>query len=222
MDSAIAETADGEVNVTTPPTFPSLIGQGWSVHKRPTFSTRVANHVSGREVRQSLFADTLYEFEVTFDGLSSNATMPGLGDNSLQTLMGFYLQAQGQFGTFLYTDPTDNAVVGQGIATGDGTTTSFAFVRSLGGFTEPVGWVAAVENVYFNGIVQAASSYSVTAPNGFNNTLAFAAAPAPGTAITADFSYAFVCRFLDDQNDFEEFANGLWQVESLKFRSVKP
>ena len=55
--------------------------------------------------------------------------------------MGFFLQLQGQFGTFLYTDPDDNAVAGQAFATGDGTTTSFTMMRSLGGFLEPVGWV---------------------------------------------------------------------------------
>ena len=55
--------------------------------------------------------------------------------------MGFFLQLQGQFGTFLYTDPDDNAVTGQAFATGDGATTSFTMMRSLGGFLEPVGWV---------------------------------------------------------------------------------
>ena len=68
--------------MTSPPSFPVLAGQGWSVHKRPTFSTRVASHVSGREVRQSLYAYTLYEFELTFDGLASGSSFPGLGATS--------------------------------------------------------------------------------------------------------------------------------------------
>jgi hypothetical protein len=51
------------------------------------------------------------------------------------------------------------------------------------------------------------------------NTLTFTAAPGNSAAITASFSYAFNCRFLDDQEDFENIMNGLW---SLKFRSVKP
>jgi uncharacterized protein (TIGR02217 family) len=203
--------------MSTPPSFPVLAGQGWSVHKRPTFSTRIANHVSGREVRQSLYAYTLYEFELTFDGLSSDAAYPGIGASSLQSLMGLYLQCEGQYGTFLYTDPTDNAVAGQGIATGDGATTSFIFQRTFGGFIEPVGWVSSVANVYLNGVAQT-SGWSLAQPN----TLSFTAAPATGAVVTADFSYAFVCRFLDDQEDFEEFMSGLWQVQSLKFRSVKP
>jgi uncharacterized protein (TIGR02217 family) len=203
--------------MTPPPSFPVLSGQGWSVHKRPTFSTRVASHVSGREVRQSLFAHTLYEFELTFDGLSSSAAFPGLGDESLQSLMGLYLQSAGQFGTFLYTDPTDNAAAGQPIGTGDGTTTAFTFMRTLGGFIEPVSWVTAVDSVFLNGIAQP-SGWSLSQPN----TLSFSSAPGNGAVIAAAFSFAFVCRFLDDQNDFEEFMSGLWTMQSLKFRSVKP
>lgn len=203
--------------MTTPPSFPVLAGQGWSVHKRPTFSTRVASHVSGREVRSPLYAYTLYEFELTFDGLASGSSYPGIGNASLQSLMGLYLQCEGQYGTFLYADPTDNAVTNQGIGTGDGATASFMLQRALGGFLEPVSWVLSVANVYLNGLTQT-SGWSLVQPN----MLQFTLAPASGTVITADFSYAFVCRFLDDQEDFENFMSGLWKVNSLKFRSVKP
>ena len=203
--------------MTDPPSFPVLQGQGWSVHKKPSFSTRVASHVSGREVRAPFYANGLYEFELTFDGLASNAIYPGLGTNSLQSLMGLYINVRGQFGTFLYTDPTDNAVTAQPIATGDGTTTVFTFVRTLGMAIETVSWVTTVSNVYLNGVNQP-SGWTLTTPN----TLTFTAAPGNFVAITASFSYAFNCRFLDDQEDFENIMSGLWQVQSLKFRSVKP
>ena len=55
--------------MTTPPSFPSLAGQGWSVHKKPTFNTIVASATSGREVRDSLWQYPLWEFELVFDGL---------------------------------------------------------------------------------------------------------------------------------------------------------
>ncbi len=121
--------------MTTPPSFPVLPGQGWSVHKKPTLSTRVASHVSGREVRSPLYASTLYEFELTYDGLASNAAYPGLGVNSLQSLMGLYIQVQGQFGTFLYTDPTDNTQsvsISAVPATGDAPTKSLSFSAPSG------------------------------------------------------------------------------------------
>lgn len=206
--------------MTTPPSLPSLAGLSWSRHKKPGFSTRVAPHVSGREVRVALMNYPLYEFETVYNGLASSATpgFVGLGATSLQSLMGFFLQLQGQFSTFLYTDPDDNTVAAQAFATGDGTTTSFTMMRSLGGFLEPAGWVTSIANVYLNGVVQSASSYSLAAPN----TLTFGSAPGSGLAVSADFSYAFNCRFLDDQLDFEEFMSNLWRLDSMKFRSVKP
>jgi uncharacterized protein (TIGR02217 family) len=206
--------------MTTPPSLPNLSGLGWSRHKKPGFATRVASHVSGREVRVALMAYPLYEFEAVYDGLASDATagFAGLGSSSLQSLLGFFLQLQGQFGTFLYTDPDDNAVSSQIVATGDGATTSFTMMRSLGGFLEPVGWVTGVGNVYLNGTPQAAGAYSLAAPN----TVTFTTAPGAGVAVSSDFSYAFNCRFLDDQMDFEEFMSNLWKLASMKFRSVKP
>ncbi|MGH6845321.1 MAG: baseplate megatron protein TIM-barrel domain-containing protein, partial [Methylocella sp.] len=208
---------DTPSGVQMPFNFPALPGLSWRVHKKPSFSTRVASHVSGRDVRLPFYAVTLYEFELTIEGLDSNGAYPGLGVNSLQSLMGLYIQCQGQFGTFLYTDPTDNAVTGQAIATGDGSTTVFNLVRTLSGATEPASWVTSVSNVYLNGVNQP-SGWTLTTPN----TLTFTTAPGNLVAITASFSYAFNCRFLDDQEDFENIMNGLWRLRSLKFRSVKP
>ena len=200
-----------------PQTFPVLPGQGWSVHKRPSFSTRVASHVSGREVRSPLYAATLYEFELTFDALASSGALGGgLGAGSLQRLLGFVLACQGQLTPFLYVDPTDCFVAAQPIATGDGVTTSFPVVRSLGGVTEPVGWATSLANVAVAGAPT--SGWSLAQPN----TLSFAAAPPVGATIVADVAYAFLCRLLDDQQDFENVMAGLWQVGSLKFRSVRP
>ncbi len=119
--------------MTTPPSFPTLAGLGWSVHKKPVFSTLVASHVSGREVRDALYQNPIWQFELTFDALSSSpASYPGAGVNSLQTLMGFFLQMQGQFGTFLYADPTDNVATNVTFATGDGATTDFHFLPLFG------------------------------------------------------------------------------------------
>jgi hypothetical protein len=203
--------------MTTPPTFPTLPGQGWSVHKRPNFATLIAGHVSGREVRDALYQNPIWQFELTFEGLASDsATYPGLGAQSLQSLMGLFLQCQGQFGTFLYIDPTDNGVTAQIVATGDGVTTSFAFARALGGFLEPVGWVTSVSQVSVGGAVQS-SGWSLATPS----SLVFASAPAAGASIAASFSYAFECRFDDDALDFDQFMAKLWAAQSVKFRSVR-
>jgi uncharacterized protein (TIGR02217 family) len=203
--------------LTTPPSFPALAGLGFSVHKKPVFSTLVASHVSGREVRNALYANPIWQFELTFDGLdSSNGTYPGLGPYSLQALMGLFLACGGQYSTFLYTDPSDSAVTNGGIATGDGATTTFAFARYLGTFFEPVGWVTGVTGVTLNGANQA-SGWSLSTPN----SLVFTSAPGAGVVIAATFTYAFECRFEADDLDFEEFMQNLWAAKSVKFRSVR-
>jgi uncharacterized protein (TIGR02217 family) len=203
--------------MTAPPSFPTLTGLGWSVRKRPVFSTIVASHVSGREVRDALYQNPIWQFELTFDGLdSTSSSYPGLGANSLQSLMGFFLQCQGQFSTFLYADPTDSAVTEVTFATGDGSTTSFSFSRYMGAFLEPVGWVTSISNVYLNGVNQA-SGWSLSTPN----SLVFAAAPGAGVAIAATFAFAFQCRFDSDDQDFEQFMSNLWTAESVKFKSVR-
>lgn len=201
--------------MTTPPSFPSLAGLGWSVHKRPKFSTLVATHVSGREVRDPLYQNPIWEFEFTYDVLSSSTDYPGAGNSSLQALMGFFLQMQGQYGVFLYTDPTDETATNTEFAIGDGATTTFTFARFMGSFLEPVGWVTSIASVTLNG--SPTGAYTFVAPN----QITFSSAPGSGVAIAATFSYAFVCRFDSDAQDFEQFMSNLWRNESVKIKSVR-
>ena len=131
--------------------------------------------------------------------------------------MGLFLQCQGQWGTFLYIDPTDNAVSRQAFATGDGATTSFTLARALGGFLEPVGWVTSVAQVTVGGDRAERGLVARRAQQRSSSRRA----PASGAAIAACFAYAFLCRFDDDAADFEQFMQNLWRLDSLKFRSVR-
>jgi uncharacterized protein (TIGR02217 family) len=201
--------------MTTPQTLPTLPGLSWSVHKKPKFSSLIASHASGREVRVGLYAHALYEFELSYEALDSGGAHVNLQAQSLQTLMGFFLSCGGQLSTFLYTDPTDNSATLQTIGTGDGSTTVFTLLRSIGGYAEPVSYVTAVSSVTVNGV--STSSYTLAAPN----TIVFTTAPAASAIIRATFTYAFQCRFLEDQWDFENVTNGLWTQKSVKFISVR-
>lgn len=203
---------------TTPPAFPSLPGVGFPVKKTRIWSTEVSKHVSGRQVRKANYAYPIYQFELVVEGLDQNSQFPGLSNESYQALMGLYLQVQGQFGTFLYSDPDDNSVSEQPEGTGDGSTTSFTLYRTFGGVDDPVGWVTSLENVYLDGVLQATDTYSLATPN----TLVFNTAPLAGVEITVDMQFAFNCHFLADDQEFEEFMSGLYDISSLKFESVKP
>jgi len=209
--------------------LPKLIGQGWSVKKTPTWQTRIQRAVSGRELRALDYPFPLWQFALIWEALGDNlgtlstGAIGSLLATDLRTLMGFVLACQGAFATFLYDDPTDDQVVGQGIATGDGHTQTFQFVRTFGppggiGFTEPIVALNNVSNIYLNGIRQV-TNFSVNSATG---QLFLSPAPAPGVAITADFSYYFRCRFMSDAYEFENFMYRLWSLKKLDFISVRP
>ena len=180
--------------MTAPPVFPSLPGQGWSVHKKPKWSTIIAPHVSGREVRFAHYEYPLWEFELTFDGLGSDSvSYPGLVRAIAAEPDGTVPAMPGAIRHVPLHDPTDNSVPGQIFATGDGSTTSFAFARVLGGFVEPVGWVTSVSQVT-SAALRKVPGWSVVTPS----SLVFTTAPASGALIGAYFGYAFECRFDDD------------------------
>lgn len=211
--------------------LPALPGLAWSVTKAPTFQTRIQRAVSGRELRALDYPYPLWQFSLVFEFLRDN---PAAGYNELRALMGFYLACQGAFATFLYSDPTDNQVTAQPIGTGDGTTTVFQLVRTLGdavGFTEPVLapnvvlqpsgnyiFTGSASGLFFNGVA-AHGGYSADPATGL---LTFAAAPPNGVAITASFPYYFRCRFIDDSYSFENFMKRLWTLKKLAFISVRP
>ena len=202
--------------------FPSLPGLAWSVSKTPTFQTRIQRAVSGREFRALDYPYPLWQFTLVFDLLRDN---PAAGYDELRTLMGFFMLCQGAFGTFLYRDPSDDQVTGQQIGVGNASATIFQLQRSMGatlpggGFLEPILAPNIVGAVYLDGITQSPASYSVDPNTGL---VTFATAPGSGLVITADYSYYFRCRFIDDSYAFENFMFRLWQLKKLTFISVRP
>jgi len=84
------------------PAFPTLKGQGWSVHYKPLFATGVAEHVSGRESRAGKMAMPLYEIELGFNLLRMDDAT-----EDFQTLAGFFEKMQGQDGVFTFPLPSE-------------------------------------------------------------------------------------------------------------------
>jgi uncharacterized protein (TIGR02217 family) len=208
--------------------FPTLPGLGWSVGKTPRFATRVQRAVSGRELRVLDQPNPIWSWTLTYTMLrDKNDTRagsgPGVGYDELRTLMGFFLQQQGAFQPFLYDDPTDDRALAQAIGTGDGGTTVFQLVRTMGaalpggGFAEPVTAPNILSAVYFNGVLQGSGAYGLDPATGL---VTFAAPPPAGQLITADFTYYFRVRFADDSADFENFLYQLWALKQVKFQSV--
>jgi uncharacterized protein (TIGR02217 family) len=201
--------------------FPALAGLAWSVTKTPTFQTRIQRAVSGREARALDYPYPLWQFALVYDFLRDD---PTAGFDELRTLLGFFMLCQGAFGTFLFQDPSDCRVTGQQIGIGNASRAVFQLQRAMGtslpsgGFLEPIVAPNLVSAIYFDGITQDPASYSVDSETGL---VTFATAPGSGLIITADLTYYFRCRFVDDKYDFENFMYRLWQLKKLTFISVR-
>lgn len=206
--------------MTTPPATLNTQRLGWSVLKTPTFKTRKQESISGRTLRLVDQPFAKYQWELTWEILADGRG----GLNELRYLMNFFNVMQGSAGTFLYSDPTDNSVTGQGIGTGNGSTLQFFFSRQLlsGGATDPI--TCAVESglhIYLNGVLQSPSSYTFNETyTGLAYAITFNSAPSSGVSITADFSYLWQCHFVDDASEFENFMSQLWELKKLKFESL--
>ena len=190
--------------------FPSLPGLGWSVIKTPRWKTNTQETTSGKEIRVALMSYPIWEFTLTFDFLRSYGSY-----TEAQTLMGFFLQRQGMFDSWLFDDPSDDTVVAQAFGVGNGSTTAFQLARTLGGFTEPLQNVNGTPTIYVNGVT--ASGYTV----GSTGIVTFTTAPASGAVLTWSGNFYFRCRFMQDTSDFEQFAKNFWLLKKLQFQSCK-
>lgn len=208
--------------------FPTLIGQGWSIKRTgPIWRTEKQRNISGKEVSKARWAQPLYLWEVLFNVLRTGVINAAYY-TEYQTLVGFFNSRQGADGTFLYSDGDDNSTTGQFLGIGDGGKTAFQLFRSFGG--SPLERIKAPNlsgtfNVYLNGVLQSALSYTVTLWETVNangpGCVVFTTPPGAGVFVTADFSFFWPCRFAEDSADFTKIFQGRYELKKLTFRSIK-
>lgn len=196
--------------------FPALPGLTWSVLKRPQFNTSIQKSVSGKETRYAYRPSPIWRWTLSYDVLRA---APALAE--LQTLVGFFNARQGSFDSFLFSDPTDNAVTAQNFGTGNGATTQFQLVRDYGagGFTgrENVYDLNGAAQIFVNGALKTVTTdYTISA----TGLVTFVAAPAAAAALTWTGSFYWRVRFDSDAQEFENFLYQLWAVKSLAFVSA--
>ena len=204
--------------------FPELAGLTWDIKKTPKFSTHIASHVSGREVRMSNYAYPVWTWEMTYEVLRAGT------EQELQLLMGFFLARSGSFDTFLYKDPDEhNELVGIPLGVGDASLTKFTMFKSFAGFAEPCGYVDPSSiHVYFGAysggsgppppLVEQTSGWSFISPNQISFVI-----PVPiDTMVVADYNWYYRVRFGEDAQDYNQFMYQLWELKTLTIQTVKP
>jgi uncharacterized protein (TIGR02217 family) len=209
----------------TIPTFPTFIGIEWPVGRQPLWDTLLQKPISGKETRLQLWTAPRYQYTASFSILGSNgASVSGTTNSDWNTLLGFFNQVGGSALPFHFYDNTDNAVTTQLLGTGDGTTTQFNLVRTLGNFVEPIqDGTQSGFLLYNNGSLVSGSNYTfVTDPQwGFTYAVNFNTAPASGHSITATFNYNWPCRFDDDKLAFSQFMLNYHELKKCTFTTMK-
>lgn len=218
------------------PVLPYLPGQSVTVTKAPKWSTGVIRAASGRERRTAYWSFPLWQFELQYEVIRHRPTTP-----ELAAMWEFFNVMQGQFGPWLFVDPstcqiptsilldaggqplTDSAgafltdgsgaPTGYQFGTGDGSTTVFQLTRPLNSFAEPV--YAVFDPVILdNGAL--AGTHTLA-----RGQVTFSAPPASGHVLSWFGYFYFGCRFLQDDLSFEQIVQQLWSGKALKFTSLR-
>lgn len=211
------------------PIFPTL-PIGFPVKVSIVMDTTIGTTKSLREMRVAQQTLPLWDIEIPFEELvdqTPNQTpyAPFAGFIQYQELAQTWVMMYGQSGNFLFDCPWDDSRSDQIIGVGDGTTYIFTISRTWGfgasATIAPVGAVNAVTNVKVNGTIISPSDYYIVGNKlYFQDTSGNTYPPGVGLDVTMTFSYYYLCRFVEDEQDFEEFAKSRWRVPSLKFRAM--
>jgi hypothetical protein len=205
------------------PIFP-VLPQGFPVKFNPSMDTIVGTTKSLREMRVPQRQLPLWDIEILFEELrdqtqNQSPYIPLLGFQEYEELVQLWLMMYGQTNVFAFSCPWDNSRNNQSIGTGDGTTTTFIIYRTWGfgalARLAPIGAVDSITQVKIDSTIVLDTEYSIE-----RNKIIFNTAPGADLPITMTFSFYYLCRFVADEQDFEEFAKNRWTVPSLKMRAV--
>lgn len=200
----------------TIPVFPSFPGQEWPLARSVIWKNLRQESQSGKETRIAAYTFPRYQWQCSFSTLRSSVSLP-----EFQQLMAFINLTGGGFTPFYFTDPDDNAVSGQILGIGNGTTSAFQLIRSFGGFVDPVQSVNGTPTIYINGTATTAFTISNVGVVTFNSP------PANGAALTWSGVYYWLCRFDEDTSAFSNFgtstdgASHIYEMKKLSFTTVK-
>ncbi|MEK9209911.1 DUF2460 domain-containing protein [Sphingomonas sp. 2378] len=163
--------------------FPLALGREAEV--TPGFSTAILTGAGGREARNAAWAEARTTYDVG----------PGIRSaEDVARLLAFFRARMGPARGFRLRDPFDSTGTEERVGTGDGTTRRFALVRhyddQVRRITRPLAGSVSVK------VAGAGVTDFVVEPGGW---LLLDTAPAPGTAITASFTFDVPVRFAEDR-----------------------
>ena len=221
----IAFAPDALTALPTLPVLPSLLGQAFPIIRKPMWRTRKPEAISGQQTARADWPFPRYQWTLAHSVLREG-NVSGQVLAEMSTLYNFFMFQQGGWNAWLYKDQDDNTVTSQVIAITDGVSTVYPLCRAFGGSVERILQLdpSMPYTLYLDGVAQPASSYTVTDAVTLDaagpGMIKFSTTYAAGVTISMDYSYYWLCRFVEDQCLFEEFLSGYHKVDALTFNSV--
>jgi uncharacterized protein (TIGR02217 family) len=200
----------------TVPTFPTLSGMGFPT-RETLWSSQEEVAFSGASNAFPNWSFPRYRFTVPINVMQSGK-VGAITLTEWQTFAGFFETVKASAGQlFQFNFPDDGAVTAQSFGTGDGATTQFQLVRTLGGSTGPV-YAWATASIFVNGVLKTISTdYTINA----YGVVTFTTAPASSAALTWTGTYNWYCRFDNDNQAIEQMFFRTYSAKSVSFTTVK-
>lgn len=211
--------SDGSLFTQPANVFPSNIaGLTWNGTRSMLWRTSYQESVTGKVTTLAYQKFPIVEWTLVYSVLNQAAAQ-----DDLRKIEGLFNSKQGSAGIFLYVDPTFNSVTAEPFGTGDGATKAFQLLARFGNSGGPslpeiiqsVQPSPAIQ-VFDNGSLVSSANYTV----GASGIVTFNSAPVTGHVLTWTGAFYYQCRFETDDLDPSEFMNQLWELSSIKFRSV--
>ncbi len=181
--------------------YPVLQGLTFNSVRSPHFNTAKQQALTGKESRIAYQQWPLWHWELIYEYLSPA---------DLLALHGLFIAVQGDFDTFLYTDPLFNAVAAQQSPSSRPEIRRRPSTRSSPSTKTPAvpGGPELIQNfegtptIYGNGTLIPSGHYSISGTGG----VTFSAMPAAATVLTWTGSFYYRVRFdNDDALDVSQF-----------------
>jgi hypothetical protein len=202
---------------TVPNLFPTtLTGITFECHRSYEFRTGAQGTLPGKFSTLGYMQYPTIHWDLNYEVLSQTVAV-----DELRAIEGLFNAKQAQAGTFLYLDPIFNTVTAEPFGTGDGAKKQFQLIAAFGNpggpsVPEMIQNLQVAPAIFDNGSVVSTSAYTL----GATGIITFNTAPTSGHALTWAGSFYYRAQFENDGFEPSEFLNKLWELQSLKLKSV--
>lgn len=191
-----------------------VLSPAFGIKKTPRFNTSLQETAALQgTVAVAMAQYPVWQYVLSIPKLEGRWDDP---NSPLAQLGGLFFKCKGRAGTFLLSDPDDNAVLAWTFATGDGASKTFQLTRPIGADgIDIVQNVNNISNISIAGVPTLA--YTIDS----KGVVTFNTSPANGAALSWTGQFDVRLRFTEDSmSDLEEFFSDRWGISTLALTSV--